>query len=451
VPGILDALARDYDVLIHFTPTASQRRQFSKQGVAMPDGSFYIRNASDLSNAINAVGRATPNASESEVARRNAVRRHIIQRASDLKLSKMIPDTWNADGTLKQSAAQGLGLPLTGVIVDELPDNQRIDELIDKLLEHHGVKGMHWGVRSARPSGGSGSSAAIKPSRGDRKWEDKAQDFKNMSKIHNAAVPKMNADLDKINNDPKFKGKDFTTPSPLRRQYYNAVQASMSQRYNEAASTMTNPSGSRKLQVDVTIFDNGEIENHLHPVDVKHADDAAKFSLAVKRGPNGHILSVSLSEPSMQQMDEQVDEFLSHFGVKGMHWGVRRSRPTGTATPPHTAPRPGKFRTVSAAPRRAPHRPVSSDAARTLQLKSQLKAHGPNSLSNQDLQHLVKRMQLENQLRNLSPAHKTAGRKVVDEAVKIGGNAAKQTAQQFAAKYAAEGAAHLIKLAIKMK
>ena len=97
------------------------------------------------------------------------------------------------------------------------------------------------------------------------------------------------------------------------------------------------------------------------------------------------------------------------------------------------------------------HHPVADDAARTLQIKSQLSKHGPQSLSNSDLQHLVKRMQLEKQLSQLDPVHKTTGRKVVDEAVKIGGNAAKQTAAQFAAKYAAEGAAHLIKLAVKMK
>lgn len=265
-----DALAHHYDALIHFIPTAGQRKRFAKQGVAMPDGSFYIRNVNDLSNAINAVGRATPNADESETARRNAVRRHIIKRAAELKFPDMIPDTWNSDGTLKQS-------------------------------------------QSAFPD-----------------------------------------------------------------------------------------------------------------------DELAAF-LA----------------------DLATDEFLEHFGVKGMRWGTRRARSTGTS-PSHTAPRKGKFpsRHVPASRRVGmpkQHHPVADDAARTLQLKSQLSKHGPQSLSNQDLQHLVKRMQLENQLRQLDPIHKSTGRKIVDEAVKIGGGAAKQTAAQFAAQYAAKGAAHLIKLAVKMK
>jgi hypothetical protein len=273
----VDALAREYDALIHFTPTVAQRKVFAKQGVAMPGGSFYIRNASDLDNAIAAVGRATPNANESETSRRNAVRRHIMERARFLKLESRIPDTWNSDGTLKHSKMQGLHADF--VILDEV-----IEDVLSDLM---------------------------------------------------------------------------------------------------------------------------------------------------------------------------TDEFLEHFGVKGMRWGVRGARSTGI-TPSHTAPRSGKFpsRHVPASRRVGmpkPHHPVATDAAKTLQLKSQLSKHGPQSLSNQDLQHLVKRMQLENQLRQLDPVHKTAGRKVVDEAVKIGGNAAKQTAAQFAAKYAAEGAAHLIKLAIKMK
>jgi hypothetical protein len=127
-------MSMDYEALIHFTPSTSQRRAFAKSGAAMPDGSFYIRNRSDLSNAISAVGRATPNAGESETARRNSVRRHIIKRARTLGLVNMIPDTWNSDGTLKQSAMA-----------------------VEDFLEHFGVKGMRWGVRRGDNAGGGGS------------------------------------------------------------------------------------------------------------------------------------------------------------------------------------------------------------------------------------------------------------------------------------------------------
>lgn len=116
------------EYLKHFTPSTKQRQQFAKAGVAMPDGSFYIRNASDLSNAINSVGRATPNASESDIARRNSVRRHVMARARALKLSHMIPNTWNSDGSLKQSA------------------------MLEEFLAHFGVRGMKWGVRRSRSS-----------------------------------------------------------------------------------------------------------------------------------------------------------------------------------------------------------------------------------------------------------------------------------------------------------
>ena len=129
----LDALASDFESLAHFTPTGKERKKLASLGVAMPDGSFYIRNRNDLSNAINAVGRATPNANESEVTRRNAVRRHCMKRAKALGLMTMIPDTWNADGSLKQSA---------------------VADPIDAYLEHFGVKGMRWGVRREKDSSG---------------------------------------------------------------------------------------------------------------------------------------------------------------------------------------------------------------------------------------------------------------------------------------------------------
>lgn len=137
----IDELAQHYNVLVHFTPTQDQRKALAKSGVAMPDGSFYIRNQSDLSNAINAVGRATPNASESDVARRNSVRRHIISRAKALNLSNMIPDTWNSDGSLKQSA---ISLTEITSVLTEVG--------IDRFLSHFGVRGMRWGVHRSRSS-----------------------------------------------------------------------------------------------------------------------------------------------------------------------------------------------------------------------------------------------------------------------------------------------------------
>jgi hypothetical protein len=123
-------------------PTAKQRRMFAKMGIAMPDGSYYIRNADDLQNAIESVGRATPNAGESDVARRNAVRKHIIQRADALKLSSKIPDTWNSDGSLKQSAAS----------------HEAIGE---EFIAHFGRKGMKWGERVF--GGGSSSTSSVHP------------------------------------------------------------------------------------------------------------------------------------------------------------------------------------------------------------------------------------------------------------------------------------------------
>ncbi len=109
-------------------PTASARRMFAKMGLAMPDGSFYIRNgsigASDLDNAIKAVGRG-----EADGGNGNDIRRHIMKRASALKLSDRIPDTWNSDGSLKH---------------DWIAD-------VEEYISHFGVRGMKWGQRKEGP------------------------------------------------------------------------------------------------------------------------------------------------------------------------------------------------------------------------------------------------------------------------------------------------------------
>ena len=77
------------------TFTAKQRRQLADSGAAMPDGSYPIRNGSDLDNAIDAIGRGSGSHA--------AIRAHIIQRAKALGLTAQLPAGWSAS---KKTARQ---------------------------------------------------------------------------------------------------------------------------------------------------------------------------------------------------------------------------------------------------------------------------------------------------------------------------------------------------------
>lgn len=65
--------------------SSKQRDTMAQSGKAMPDGSFPIATATDLSNAITAVYRAK------DVA---AAKAHIKERAKAMGLEKRIPKDW---------------------------------------------------------------------------------------------------------------------------------------------------------------------------------------------------------------------------------------------------------------------------------------------------------------------------------------------------------------------
>lgn len=62
-----------------------ERKDAADKGQAMPDGSFPIKNAADLKNAIKAVGRAKNPA---------AAKAHIRRRAKALGLEDLLPEGW---------------------------------------------------------------------------------------------------------------------------------------------------------------------------------------------------------------------------------------------------------------------------------------------------------------------------------------------------------------------
>jgi hypothetical protein len=67
------------------------RERLAREGKALPDGSFPIRNIQDLKNAVRAYGRAKPGS-------RGSVRKHIIRRARGLRRPDLIPNNWKRSG-----------------------------------------------------------------------------------------------------------------------------------------------------------------------------------------------------------------------------------------------------------------------------------------------------------------------------------------------------------------
>ena len=71
---------------------AFELRTMKAKGQTMPDMSYPIADAEDLDNAIKAVGMGN--------ADHDSIRKYIMGRAKALGKSSMIPETWNADGSL---------------------------------------------------------------------------------------------------------------------------------------------------------------------------------------------------------------------------------------------------------------------------------------------------------------------------------------------------------------
>ena len=130
--------------------------------------------------------------------------------------------------------------------------------------------------------------------------------------------------------------------------------------------------------------------------------------------------------------DEQragfVDEFLSHFGVKGMRWGQTTKSSRVTVSQKGRA---GKKLKSEGGHGRKP----SSDAIAAKKLGQVKKKSGVHALSNQEIEAYSKRLQLEQNLKRLEFENKPAAKKFVSKLLgQQGSNAANQVASQATSK-----------------
>ena len=301
---------------------------------------------------------------------------------------------------------------------------------LENVLAHYGVKGMKWGQRHDK--GHEGETVKTKQlAKLDKKFEKHATSTAMWVQMHNAGAEAMNShQIHRINNKPEYKNADFTHDSPLRQKYYAEHQKVFVDEVVKASKSVGfNPSGTKKFVVRPT--EDGDWAFGLE--DVKHAE--GETIIKVFYDKTGHILKLEPQEPLAHS---DLDEVLEHYGVKGMHWGQRK--------------------TTSSAPKKKP----SVDARAAMKAREKAKVGGKQALSNKELKLLVARMNLEKQYSTLNPTPSKAASKFVTDMLvnhgkqqlnkATGDIVAKQIAKTIAGLAAAsagrQAAKHITRLAI---
>jgi 2'-5' RNA ligase len=285
-------------------------------------------------------------------------------------------------------------------------DEVSMSDSVNDILEHFGTKGMKWGVRKDKGHEGERAKTS-KIEKLDRKFEQRGGTLGTYMDIHNAAAKLTNKnDIDRINNKPQYKGRDFTRDSPLRRKYYREHQKAYLDNVERAAKDMgTNASGTKSYRIvelpgrDGLGLGTWQVE----VADVKHADvsDDTHYLVKIRYDDMGHIVSVEEEGDDLEQSDS-VEEFLAHFGVKGMKWGVVRDK-ENVLTEARDRFKDTVKRGVD------DHKDKSS----VREFRKRAEKSGVRTLGDKELAQLVKRADLENKYRELRQKEKEASRAFV--------------------------------------
>jgi len=138
--------------------------------------------------------------------------------------------------------------------MDEVKHEVTVAEAQD-YLEHFGVKGMRWGVRNSKPGGPISAVTGQKVSRKDEKYAVQMWNLAGNKAVRNAVVEKARGGAEKINADPKYKGKD-KDGSSARKQYLDAHRKNLEDAFDEVLSEAwsgyqggKSPSGKFKVSI----------------------------------------------------------------------------------------------------------------------------------------------------------------------------------------------------------
>jgi hypothetical protein len=250
----------------------------------------------------------------------------------------------------------------------------QLDEDPPESLEHHGVKGMRWGVRKAPVEGSAfkgsfqsvgtfrkyapgvmsrrsevrfgllgafalfdpqvraevkAANRQVKLSKADKGWEKGLNNGSAWVEVNNASAEHFNKHIGAVNkkypDDRNWANEDYRNPKSADFKRYMKDIDKLTQDSIEHASNklnLMNPSGTKKVKIG----SNGPGDYILTVEEVKHADDSSiRIKVDYQFDALGRVTGFSYSDDrdSLAQTVDLGVEFLKHHGVKGMRWGVR--------------------------------------------------------------------------------------------------------------------------------
>lgn len=294
-----------------------------------------------------------------------------------------------------------------------------------QTLEHFGVKGMKWGVRKEQiKTGAKTVSRVVKDSNFEDRTvhETKKRDLeieiatKAQDAFEKESLPAINAKPEYVKAS-KLKNRLLHPADPMTRQYRAEARKAYIEHLEKTANSMTNASGTRQYTIRERGIDlpaqGGDLPKsrvfwNVSSRDIQHAaGDPVEISLEVIMDEDGFITGLKPAEDAMAQTADMGSEFLAHYGVKGMHWGVRKEAPTAVAPTAVSRVPQGEKRKTKIETSGGENHPAHQDAIKVAQARTKLAKSGPAALSNAELRDVANRIQLEQQVKQLTaPAGK---------------------------------------------
>jgi hypothetical protein len=260
-------------------------------------------------------------------------------------------DLYHSDLSMSHAEASVFEMPDYKVKLDELGhmvgfelagDLYHSFEDLDDFLAHYGVKGMHWGVRKEAESLGVPHKTAATAKKD-------AEEFTRAKMFYGEGAGTrrklIKAKVEQRMSDPQYKKAfdHFTNRTDLAKRSDQA----RGERRRKDISNSTRKTARGVKNVLVGNPRNATIaalavagvaqEAHARGIDTKVLNlgkEAVRNVLAsVKHDALEDFEDFELDLDSLAHLsNEELEDFLEHFGVKGMHWGVRKSE-SGSSKP----------------------------------------------------------------------------------------------------------------------